>query len=138
MFYPVYFCISNLNQLVLFLIYLYLVLVLELLFYPFKIQAYFEIPKIFIWLTKIYCFYTYCFHLGTSTPPFRKPFSLIFFFCIILPTCVHTTPGGGKRKRKRETSTCYPTYLCLHRLLLVCALTTEPTALAHQDDAVTN
>ena len=103
MFYPVYFCISNLNQLVLFLIYLYLVLVLELLFYPFKIQAYFEIPKIFIWLTKIYCFYTYCFHLGTSTPPFRKPFSLIFFFVLsFLHACIQHQVGGREREREKH------------------------------------
>ena len=39
---------------------------------------------------------------------------------------------------ERETSVCCSTCLCIHWLLLICALGIEPTTLAHQDNTLTN
>ena len=45
----------------------------------------------------------------------------------------------GRGGRERERLACPATYLCIHWLLLVCALTGDGTqALALKDDALTN
>ena len=44
---------------------------------------------------------------------------------------------GGRERGERERLTCCSTYLCIHWLILVCALTRDQT-LAHWDDSVTN
>ena len=63
-------------------------------------------------------------------------FIFILFFKDVL---IYLEKGGWRGRGEGDISICFSTYLCIHWLILVCALTGDQTCnLGYQDDTVTN